>query len=110
MAISKWELRGARDVPTDYDQSEISGSSYKAFFSAGGLRRPLRSLRKEKYIKILCEAGSSPRLNVVYSIMVGSNWRLDNSKTLAAMLGENSPDATYASPPWRLPYVRAYPR
>ena len=32
---------------------------YKALRSAGSLRRPLRSLRKEKYIK-LCEADIGP--------------------------------------------------
>ena len=33
---------------------------YKALRSADGLRRPLRSLRKEKYIKLLCEADRGP--------------------------------------------------
>ena len=37
---------------------------YKALRTAGGIRRPLRSLRKEKYIE-LREAGRGPRLSVV---------------------------------------------
>ena len=34
----------------------VPGTSYKALLSASGPRRPLRSLRKEKYINLLLEA------------------------------------------------------
>ena len=59
----------------------------KALRSAGGIRRPLRPPRKEKYHKIY-EADRGPRL------VVGAQWRLDNAKCPAAMIRENSPDAT----------------
>ena len=51
------------------------------------VKRPLRSLRKGKYNR-LCKPDRCPRL------IVGATWRLDNAKSSAAMLQENSPDAT----------------
>ena len=60
---------------------------YKGLRSAGGSCHALRSLRKEQKNNKLCEADRGSRLNV------GAKWRLDNAKSLAAMLQERSPDA-----------------
>ena len=53
---------------------------YKEFRSAGGLRRPLRSPRMGDYMKFI-EADRRPRLNIVFSIIVVANWRLDSAKS-----------------------------
>ena len=57
---------------------------YKVLRSAGGIRRPLRLLRKETW----CEADKGPRL------IASTNWRLKNAKSPAAMPQENNPDGT----------------
>ena len=62
---------------------------YKALRSAGGIRRPLRLLRREQQ----CEADRGPRL------IVGVYWRLENAKSPATALQENNPDATRVSIP-----------
>ena len=65
----------------------FNSSRYKALRSAGGLRRPLRSLRKEKYIK-LREADRRSMIGYevytryqvyIFMIVVVANWRLDNA-------------------------------
>ena len=49
--ISKRVQNAGGGVPTQQVQKYRIGKNYKALRSAGGLRRPLRSLRKEKYAK-----------------------------------------------------------
>ena len=47
--------------------------------------RPQRSLRQEKCMKLLCEADSGPRLEMVFVMVVVANWGLDDAKSPAAM-------------------------
>ena len=61
----------------------LVGILHEALRSAGGIRRPLRSLGKKNCSK-LCEAYRGPRL------AVGANWRLDNAKSPAAMLQDTA--------------------
>ena len=61
---------------------------YKALRSVGGLRRPLRALRKEKYIK-LREADRRSMILLFSMTVVVANRRLDNAKS-------------------HMPYVRTY--
>ena len=62
---------------------------YKTLRSAGGLRRPLRSLRKEKHVQ-LREAGRRSMIEYMFFVnVVVANWRLDNAKS-------------------HMPYVRTY--
>ena len=57
---------------------------YKALRSTGGLRRPPRSVRKEKHIKLLCEGVRSPWLNLqFFNMIVVANWRLDNNAKMS---------------------------
>ena len=56
-AYQPWNFRRLFRPKTERndDQQKETGTYYEAFRSAGGLRRPPRSLRKEKYLN-LCEA------------------------------------------------------
>ena len=60
--------------------------------SVRGRHSPPAMLAQEGKIEILlCEADRCPWL------IVGANWRLENAKSLAAMLQENNPDSTWIS-------------
>ena len=65
----------------------------KAFRFAGGLRRPLRSLRKKStksksnYAK---RTEVHDRVLHSFFVIVVANWRLDNAKGPAAMLQEKN--------------------
>ena len=52
---------GNSERPGMYQPSTLR---IKALRSASGLRRPLRSLRKEKFTKLLCKAGRGSSLNI----------------------------------------------
>ena len=79
------------NTPSTLTRYLVISMKYKALRSAGGIRRPLRSLRMGVYR--LREAVRGPRL------IVRANWRVDNANSPAAMLQENSSDATCMSIP-----------
>ena len=62
---------------------------YKALCFAGGLGRPLRSLRK-KSASIMRSGQSSMIDYIVFFVIVVAKWRRDNAKSPAAMLQEKT--------------------
>ena len=67
--------------------------SYKAFRSAGGESRPLRSLKNKKY-NTICEADRGSRL------IAGANWRLLQCEESRLHAPGNSLDTAFMSIPY----------